>query len=122
MIVYNDAEKGAPNPMSGSTHAADVDIPLVMVNYGCMKQMMGHYSAINGYMVTIKASPGYYDLIKYLVPFVVIVGFCFIILFISLIIRLCRERRRLAKKRLSRANLKKIPVKKYKKGEGQETW
>lgn len=37
------------------------------------------------YLVTIKASPGYYDLIKYLVPFVAIVGFCFVVLFISLV-------------------------------------
>lgn len=88
-------------------------------------------------MVTIKIAPGYGDLIKYLVPFVVIVLFCFIILCISLVsnlialyfrhqsalqlIRLCRERRRLARKRLSRANLRKIPVKKYKKRDDVET-
>lgn len=34
---------------------------------------------------------------------------------------MCRERRRLARKRLSRSNLKKIPTKKYKKGDREET-
>lgn len=85
LIVYNDIKAGPPVPMSGSIHAADVNIPAVMVNYACMKQIMSHYSASKGFAVTLKASPGYYDLIKYLVPFVVIVGFCFIILFISLV-------------------------------------
>ena len=85
-------------------------------------------------MVTIKPSPGDYDLVKYLFPFVIIVGICFIVLFISLVIlllllkitffqmiRLCRERRRLARKRLPRSYLKKIPTKKYKKGDPEET-
>ncbi|KAH7728803.1 RING finger domain containing protein [Aphelenchoides avenae] len=120
LIVYNDPGH-APIPMSGSKYADQVRIPVVMVNHACMESIMGHYSAENGYVVTLKASPGYYDLIKYLVPFVAIVGFCFLVLFISLVIRLCRERRRLAKKRLSRSNLKKIPIKKYKKGEEPET-
>ncbi|KAI6191793.1 E3 ubiquitin-protein ligase RNF13 [Aphelenchoides bicaudatus] len=120
LIVYNDPNKPLA-PMNGADFADEVYIPVVMVSYDCMRKMMGQYSSSHGFTVTIKASPGYYDLIKYLVPFVVIVGFCFIILFISLVIRLCRERRRLAKKRLSRSNLKKIPVRKYKKGENQET-
>lgn len=84
MIVYNDPNK-SPNTMSPSEHAEDVTIPSVMITYSCMKQIMGHFSASHGYMVTMKASPGYYDLIKYLVPFVVIVGFCFVILLISLV-------------------------------------
>ncbi|KIH47849.1 hypothetical protein ANCDUO_22086, partial [Ancylostoma duodenale] len=32
-------------------------------------------------------------------------------------IRLCRERRRVARKRLSKRNLRKIPTKKFRKGE-----
>ncbi|KAI6173564.1 RING-type domain-containing protein [Aphelenchoides besseyi] len=120
MIVYN-TDKKSPIPMSDGKYADDVNVPVVMVYYACMRSIMGQYSAAAGYRVMFKASPGYYDLIKYLVPFVVIVGFCFIILFVSLIIRLCRERRRLARKRLSRSNLRKIPVKKYKLGEEAET-
>lgn len=120
LIMYNEPGQ-APIPMSGSKFAEQIQIPVVMVNYACMESLMGTYSADKGYVVTLKASPGYYDLIKYLVPFVAIVGFCFIVLFISLVIRLCRERRRLARKRLSKSNLKKIPTKKYKKGDREET-
>ncbi|KAI1731106.1 ring finger domain-containing protein [Ditylenchus destructor] len=120
LIMYNEPGQ-APIPMSGSKFAEQIQIPVVMVNYACMESLMGTYSADKGYVVTLKASPGYYDLIKYLVPFVAIVGFCFIVLFISLVIRLCRERRRLARKRLSKSNLKKIPTRKYKKGDREET-
>jgi hypothetical protein len=49
------------------------------------------------------------------------VGICFIVLLISLLIRLCRERRRLARKRLPRSQLRKIPTRKYKKGDPEET-
>jgi E3 ubiquitin-protein ligase RNF13 len=120
LIVYNDKGQ-APIPMSGSKFAEEVKIPVVMVDYACMESILGQHGAEHGFVVTLKASPGYYDLIKYLVPFVAIVGFCFLVLFISLIIRICRERRRLAKKRLSRSNLKKIPVKKFQKGDDYET-
>uniref|UniRef100_A0A1I8BCP0 RING-type domain-containing protein n=1 Tax=Meloidogyne hapla TaxID=6305 RepID=A0A1I8BCP0_MELHA len=120
LIVYNFKGK-SPNPMSGSKFAELVQIPVVMVKYECMQSLLGHYSAEHGYTVTIKASPGYYDLIKYLFPFVIIVGICFIVLLISLLIRLCRERRRLARKRLPRSQLRKIPTRKYKKGDPEET-
>uniref|UniRef100_A0A915N7A6 RING-type domain-containing protein n=1 Tax=Meloidogyne javanica TaxID=6303 RepID=A0A915N7A6_MELJA len=120
LIVYNFKGK-SPNPMSGSKFAELIQIPVVMVKYECMQSLLGHYSAEHGYTVTIKASPGYYDLIKYLFPFVIIVGICFIVLLISLLIRLCRERRRLARKRLPRSQLRKIPTRKYRKGDPEET-
>ncbi|KAI6244153.1 E3 ubiquitin-protein ligase RNF13 [Aphelenchoides fujianensis] len=136
LVVYN-YDKKQPIPMSSGPHAADVTIPVTMMSFTCMKSIMGHYSAQNGYLIALKGTPGYYDLVKeipgkklscvpcspafFQVPFVVIVGFCFCVLFISLIIRLCRERRRLARKRLSRANLRKLPVYKYKMREEAET-
>uniref|UniRef100_A0A914HVE7 RING-type domain-containing protein n=1 Tax=Globodera rostochiensis TaxID=31243 RepID=A0A914HVE7_GLORO len=121
LIVFS-AKGQNPIPMSGSKYAEKVKIPVVMVNYACMQSLLyGQYTTRHGYLVTVKASPGYYDLIKYLIPFVAIVGICFVVLFISLMIRLCRERRRQARKRLPRSHLKKIPTKKYKKGDPEET-
>ncbi|TKR81073.1 hypothetical protein L596_015011 [Steinernema carpocapsae] len=119
LIIYNDPGQ-QPIPMSGGKYAEFVEIPVVMVNYAC-KASMEQYSAERGCVVKLKATPGYYDLIKYLIPFVAVVSFCFIVLLVSMIIRLCRERRRLARKRLSRSNLKKLPIKKYKKGDDPET-
>ncbi|ETN85144.1 zinc finger, C3HC4 type [Necator americanus] len=101
-----------------------VRIPVLMISYQCMLAINNTYPASKGYVVQIKVSPGYYDLFRYLIPFVVVVGFCFIVLLISLIfkaIRLCRERRRVARKRLSKRNLRKIPTKKFRKGDEPET-
>ncbi|KAK6057774.1 hypothetical protein COOONC_04668 [Cooperia oncophora] len=98
-----------------------VRIPVLMISYQCMIAINITYPASQGYIVQIKVSPGYYDLFRYLIPFVVVVGFCFIVLLISLAIRLCRERRRVARKRLSKRNLRKIPTKKFRKGDEPET-
>uniref|UniRef100_A0AC34F0D3 RING-type domain-containing protein n=1 Tax=Panagrolaimus sp. ES5 TaxID=591445 RepID=A0AC34F0D3_9BILA len=117
LIVYNDQHM-EPVPMSGARFSDKVFIPVVMVDYECMQGLIHRYNYNDGYVVTIKVTPGYYDLIKYLVPFGAVISFCLIVLLISLIIRVCRERRRLARKRLSRSNLKKLPLIKFKKGIG----
>lgn len=119
LIMYNYKGEG-PIPMSGGPYKNEIDILVIMVDYICMQNIISH-SADKGYLVSIKSSPGYYELIKYLVPFLAIVGFCFLVLFVSLLVRICRERRRLAKKRLSRRHLRKIPVKKWRKGDPDGT-
>ncbi|PIO72277.1 PA domain protein [Teladorsagia circumcincta] len=123
LIIYNSEGK-PPIDMAGSKYADAVRIPVLMISYQCMIAINTTYPASQGYIVQIKVTPGYYDLFRYLIPFVVVVGFCFIVLLISLIlkaIRLCRERRRVARKRLSKRNLRKIPTKKFRKGDEPET-
>ncbi|CAG9537511.1 unnamed protein product [Cercopithifilaria johnstoni] len=120
LIIFND-DGHSPVPMAGSKYADLVVIPVVMVSYACMTNIMDRFSAEKGYVVAIRAIPGYYDLVKYLIPLIAVVAFCFVILCISLAVRVCRERRHLAKKRLSKRNLKKLPVKKFKKGDGEES-
>ncbi|VDK56842.1 unnamed protein product [Anisakis simplex] len=115
IVVYNEPGE-PPLPMQGSRYADEVDIPVAMISYACMQNVMGRYPAEQGYVIALRSIPGYYDFIKYLAPFVAVVGFCFIVLSISLVIRVCRERRRIARKRLSRSNLRKLPTKKYRKG------
>uniref|UniRef100_A0A915A601 RING-type domain-containing protein n=1 Tax=Parascaris univalens TaxID=6257 RepID=A0A915A601_PARUN len=120
IVIYNDPGE-PPLPMQGSKYADEVNIPVAMVSYACMQNVMGRYPAESGYVVALRIIPGYYDFIKYLAPFVAVVGFCFIVLFISLVVRVCRERRRIARKRLSRSHLKKLPTKRYRKGDQPET-
>ncbi|KAF8382082.1 hypothetical protein PRIPAC_71224 [Pristionchus pacificus] len=120
LIVYNSEGK-APVEMAGGKFAEAVKIPVVMISYNCMMGLLERYPAQDGYAVQIKLSPGYYDLFRYLIPFVVVIGFCFIVLLASLLIRICRERRRQARKRLSRRHLKKLPIKKYVRGQQPDT-
>uniref|UniRef100_A0A0N4ZS91 RING-type domain-containing protein n=1 Tax=Parastrongyloides trichosuri TaxID=131310 RepID=A0A0N4ZS91_PARTI len=122
LIVYQEEKEGKPISMSGRENATEVNIPVIMISYKCMEELTRNYSFKNGqYYVIIKSAPVFYDLIKYLIPFLMCIGLCFIVLCVSLGIRLFRERRKLAKKRLSKANLKKIPIKKYVKNDGPDT-
>ncbi|CAI4225545.1 unnamed protein product [Auanema sp. JU1783] len=120
LIIFNKPGE-APVDMNGGKFADKVQIPLVMVSHACIDTMMTTYPPSKGFLVQIKISPGYYDLFRYLIPFVVVVGFCFFILLTSLAVRLCRERRRISRKRLSKRNLKKIPTKKYRKDDEPDT-
>lgn len=120
LIVFSNPGD-LPIPMDGDTYKERVHIPVVMVSYNCMERIKETYPPEDGYRIAIRAIPGYYELVKYLIPFVGVVGLCFIVLFLSLLFRVCRERRRIARKRLSKSNLKKLPTKKYKKGEDLET-
>uniref|UniRef100_A0A1I8EQZ5 RING-type domain-containing protein n=1 Tax=Wuchereria bancrofti TaxID=6293 RepID=A0A1I8EQZ5_WUCBA len=120
LIIFND-DGHSPVPMAGSKYADRVVIPVVMVSHACMTNMMDRFSAEKGYVVAIRAISGYYDLVKYLIPLIAVVAFCFVVLCISLAVRVCRERRHLAKKRLSRRNLKKLPVKRFRKGYAEES-
>ncbi|VDN03446.1 unnamed protein product [Thelazia callipaeda] len=120
LIIFN-SENHSPVPMAGGKYADRVIIPVVMITYTCMTNIMDHFPAHKGYRVALRAIPGYYDLVKYLIPLVAIVAFCFVVLCISLTVRLCRERRHLARKRLSKRNLKKLPTKRFKKGEAEDS-
>uniref|UniRef100_A0A915PRF9 RING-type domain-containing protein n=1 Tax=Setaria digitata TaxID=48799 RepID=A0A915PRF9_9BILA len=120
LIVFND-EGHSPVPMAGSKYADRIVIPVVMISHACMTNIMNRFSADKGYLVAIRAIPGYYDLVKYLIPLIAVVGFCFVVLCVSLAVRVCRERRHLAKKRLSKRNLRKLPIKKFRKGDAEES-
>ncbi|XP_011635221.1 E3 ubiquitin-protein ligase RNF13-like isoform X1 [Pogonomyrmex barbatus] len=56
-----------------------------------------------------------------LLPFAVVVGICFLIIIIFMIVRCIKDRRRQRRHRLSSSSLKKIPTHKYTKGDPYET-
>ncbi|CAJ0573415.1 unnamed protein product, partial [Mesorhabditis spiculigera] len=120
LIVGNN--EGEPLiTMAGGKYKDDVNIPLIMIDYECREQLLKKFPVQDGYWVQVKLTAGYYDLFRYLIPFLVVIGFCFTVLVFSLLYRVCRERRRQSRKRLSAKNLKKIPTRRYKTGEEPET-
>lgn len=56
-----------------------------------------------------------------LLPFAIVVGICFLIIVIFMIIRCIKDRRRQRRHRLPSSSLKKIPIHKYTKGDPYET-
>ncbi|XP_014606357.1 PREDICTED: E3 ubiquitin-protein ligase RNF13-like isoform X2 [Polistes canadensis] len=56
-----------------------------------------------------------------LLPFAIVVGICFLVMVIFMIVRCIKDRRRQRRHRLPNSSLKKIPTHKYTKGDPYET-
>ncbi|KAK1126607.1 hypothetical protein K0M31_004236 [Melipona bicolor] len=54
-------------------------------------------------------------------PFAIVIGICFLVMIIFMIVRCIKERRKQRRHRLSNSSLKKIPTHKYTKGDPYET-
>ncbi|XP_064638644.1 E3 ubiquitin-protein ligase RNF13-like [Lineus longissimus] len=61
---------------------------------------------------SIPFNPNYY-----LLPFAIVVGVCFILMVIFMVAKWVRDIRKKRRSRLSKSHLKKIPIKKFKKGD-----
>ncbi|CAI2358216.1 unnamed protein product [Caenorhabditis sp. 36 PRJEB53466] len=120
VIFYNYAGQD-PISMEGSDIPDRVNIPVLMISYACKEEIMRKFLDSAGYRLRIRIDPGYYELFRYLIPFLVVIVFCFALFLITLCVRGCVERRKLNKRRLSKRNLKKIPVKKYRLGDEPDT-
>jgi len=110
VIVYNRVNSMQLKTMTGDGPA----IPAVYVSKFSgenLKQYVYPYSSVQ-----IFPNPEL-PLQLYLVPFAVVVGVCFFFMILFSFFRYLRYRIRQKRSRLSPANLKKIPTKKYKKGD-----
>ncbi|XP_013412372.1 E3 ubiquitin-protein ligase RNF13 [Lingula anatina] len=70
-----------------------------------------------GYSIMLDPRDSEFNPNLYLVPFAVVVGVCFILMVVFMLGRWINDMRKKRKNRLSKANLKKLPVEKFKKGE-----
>ena len=98
------------------TYGQFVKLPTFMVSYECGEAIKGaQFPAKRGYIVMV-ALGSRIDFFKYMIPFVAVVGVCFMVLLLSLVVKYFKERRRLARRRLPRRSLNKLPIRKYRKG------
>uniref|UniRef100_A0A1I7T1S9 RING-type domain-containing protein n=1 Tax=Caenorhabditis tropicalis TaxID=1561998 RepID=A0A1I7T1S9_9PELO len=109
-----------PISMEGTELRDKVYLPVLMISHACKEEIIKKYSDAT-YRLRVRIDPGYYELFRYLIPFLVVIVFCFALFLITLCVRGCVERRKLNKRRLSKRNLKKIPVKKYRLGDDPDT-
>ncbi|XP_041482657.1 E3 ubiquitin-protein ligase RNF13-like isoform X2 [Lytechinus variegatus] len=113
-IVYND-EGNILTTMSGSVFAKSVYIPSVFVGLDAGTILKG-MNYTTGYHVillpTVNPSLGYYFL-----PFISVTSTCLLFFALYAIAKYVRDQRRRRKARLSRDHLKKLPIKKFKKGD-----
>ena len=62
-----------------------------------------------------------FNITHLLLPFAIVVGICFLVIVIFMIVRCIKDRRRQRRYRLPNSSLKKIPTHKYTKGDPYET-
>ncbi|XP_074658548.1 E3 ubiquitin-protein ligase RNF13-like [Tubulanus polymorphus] len=112
VIVYNTGSNDIKN-MHGNL---DVDIPSCFIGEDDGMSLMDQFTYESGYTIVIDGemplNPQYY-----LLPFAIVVGVCFILMVIFMLVKWIRDIRKRRKSRLSAQHLKKIPVKKFKKGD-----
>lgn len=121
LVIFYNYPGQDPIAMEGTELRDKVYIPVLMITHTCKDEIIKKYSEGSGYRLRVRIDPGYYELFRYLIPFLVVIVFCFALFLITLCVRGCVERRKLNKRRLSKRNLKKIPVKKYRLGDDPDT-
>lgn len=108
---FSEALKLPKNP--------DIKIPGVLIGEDDGKRIASDYIYSNNYMVIIIPETNF-NLSTYLLPFAVVIGVCFLIMLLFMIIKCIKDRRRNMRNRLSSRHLKHLIVKKFKKGDRYE--
>ncbi|CAL2051561.1 unnamed protein product [Caenorhabditis brenneri] len=120
LVIFYNFPGQDPIQMEGTELRDKVYLPVLMISHACKDEIARKYSDPS-YRLRVRIDPGYLELFRYLIPFLVVIVFCFALFLITLCVRGCVERRKLNKRRLSKRNLKKIPVKKYRLGDDPDT-
>ncbi|XP_005105318.1 E3 ubiquitin-protein ligase RNF13 [Aplysia californica] len=119
-IVHDDRQE-SHLPVMGGVNGSKVHIPSTFVGLDSGQMLAGVYNATSKkYIVRIQESPQF-DYKMYLWPFAIVVAVCFLMVMIFLIVKFVREHTKRRLNRLSSKHLKKIPVRKYKKGDYYDT-
>uniref|UniRef100_A0A8C4Q6M8 RING-type E3 ubiquitin transferase n=1 Tax=Eptatretus burgeri TaxID=7764 RepID=A0A8C4Q6M8_EPTBU len=97
--------------------AAQIRIPSTFVGMTTGLLLKTYYSYKQGATLLLDPQDIMFSFQWLFVPFMVIVGFCIIVLLVFGVVRCVRENRRTCRNRLSRCQLKKVPVRLFEKGD-----
>nr|XP_039255467.1 E3 ubiquitin-protein ligase RNF13-like [Styela clava] len=96
----------------------ELTIPAVFVGISSARRMNTTYLYDKPGTPYVQIYEGSFNpLDYYLVPFIVVIGICFVSLLCFMLVKCVRDRRRTRRSRLSLQRLKKLPVKKFDKGD-----
>ncbi|KAF3840699.1 hypothetical protein F7725_006561, partial [Dissostichus mawsoni] len=101
---------------SNETMADAIDIPSVFTSYYASQILRNFIIPEQGAYVILKPEFAF-PLSYYLIPFTGVVGMIILVMCVVLIIRCVQYRKRMRKNRLSKEQLKKIPIHKFTKGD-----
>ncbi|OXU28960.1 hypothetical protein TSAR_015790 [Trichomalopsis sarcophagae] len=117
-IVHN-VNSNELEPMSAKD-STNITIPSVFVSEFTGSLLKEVYAYDEGYFVLINDLPLNINT-HLLLPFAIVVGICFLVMVIFMVVRCIKDRRRQRRHRLPNSSLKKIPTHKYTKGDPYET-
>ncbi|KRX43108.1 Stromal cell-derived factor 2 [Trichinella murrelli] len=133
LFIYNDYDEVFPMAGDGTAsvcfhfetkhigiYEKKVTIPALMISRTCGLKLINDYPSKDGYGVLIRLWWSYNNALKFLIPLVAVIGVSFLILLSVVSFRWFRNQQRLQRRRLTRRQLKKIPNRKYKKGDEHE--
>ncbi|XP_034935164.1 E3 ubiquitin-protein ligase RNF13-like isoform X2 [Chelonus insularis] len=118
-IVHN-VDSNELEPMSAKDPVG-IDIPSVFVSQITGLIIKENYLYDSNFSVLINDDIPFNLNTHLLLPFAIVVGICFLVMVIFMVVRCIKDRRRERRHRLPKSSLKKIPTHKYTKGDPYET-
>ncbi|XP_071772709.2 E3 ubiquitin-protein ligase RNF167 [Centroberyx gerrardi] len=101
---------------SNGTIAEEIEIPSVFTSYYASQILRNFIIPEQGAYVILKPEFAF-PLSYYLIPFTGVVGMIILVMVVILIVRCVQYRKRLRKNRLSKEQLKRIPIHRFSKGD-----
>lgn len=114
MIIFSTEPMSAKEPLG-------ISIPSVFVSQITGLIIKENYLWDNDFSVLINDDIPFNINTHLLLPFAIVVGICFLVMVIFMVVRCIKDRRRQRRHRLPKSSLKKIPTHKYTKGDPYET-
>lgn len=118
VIVYNVGSNELI-PMSAK-NGSGINIPSVFVSQSSGLMMKNIYTDPS-YFIVITAESPFNIQTHLLIPFAIVVGICFVVMIVFMVIKYIKDRRRQRRHRLPKSQLNKIPTCKFQKGDRYDT-
>lgn len=119
-IVYNvGPPSNSNNGASFSVLDDEIKIPGILIGQDDGRKLRSDYTYAKGYTVIINPDSSF-NLNTYLLPFAIVIGFCFVIMLLFMVVKCIKDRRRSRRNRLSSRHLKHLTTIKFKKGDKYE--
>ncbi|XP_020601502.1 E3 ubiquitin-protein ligase RNF13-like [Orbicella faveolata] len=118
--IIRSLKSDSIEPIGGGSDDRKVDVPVVYIGETTGQELEKNdfsNQPSKRILLTPQEFPQIWDYEFYMIPFAIIVGICFILMAMFMISRYYRHYLEQRRNRLSPTNLKKIPTKKFKKGD-----
>ncbi|GLH05492.1 Protein goliath [Gryllus bimaculatus] len=119
-VIVHNVHSSDLVPMSAD-HGNDIMIPAVFVSEEAGIRLQTQYTYNHSYYVLINDELPFDFNTHLLLPFAIVVGICFLIMLVFMVVKCIKDQRRARRHRLPSSSLRKIPTARFQKGDPYET-